>query len=61
MKKGTKKSSTKRSRKSSTKKSGTSKSSVDNMKYEIARDMGLNSRESSSNSMNNRCSRESNR
>lgn len=54
MKKDTKKSSAKRSRKSSTKKTGTSKSSVENMKYEIARDMGLNSRESSS---NNRCSR----
>ena len=59
MKKGTKKSSTKRSRKKSTSKSGTSKSSVENMKYEIARDMGLNSRESS-NSMN-RTRRESNR
>ena len=54
MKKETKKSSAKRSRKSSAKKTGTSKSSVENMKYEIARDMGLNSRESSS---NNRCSR----
>lgn len=60
MKKTTKKSSTRRSKKSASKKSGTSKSAVESMKYEIARDMGLNSRESSSNN-SNRCNRDSNR
>ena len=53
---------TKRSRNSSSKRNATSKSSVNNMNYEIARDMGLNSsRESCSNNLSSRSKRESNR
>ena len=48
----------KRSKKSSSRKSTTSKSSVNNMNYEIAKDMGLNSRESCSNDMSSRSRRE---